>query len=161
MDYYKKTVGPSYSSSWLLNYPNARSIFWRRSPRPPSALSRIIDYSKWGTAAGSGEVKGMLFWEKDIPFLKSLGNEVCRWQTLWQSTDRELPNNLLLALNVCDEDGFPNIYRLLVVACTLPITIAEAEQFFSLIKCIKTCSRSTMEQFSDFAVICTTPRNSR
>ena len=67
----------------------------------------------------------MLFWEKDIPFLNSLGNEVCRWKTLWQSTVRELPNNLLLALNVCDEDAFSNIYRLLVVACTLPITIAE------------------------------------
>ena len=53
------------------------------------------------------EVKGMLYWEKDIPFPKSLGNEVRRWKTLWQSTNRELPNNLL------------------VIACTLPITSAE------------------------------------
>ena len=36
----------SYSSSWLLNHPNARSLFWRRSPRLPSALCRAIDYSK-------------------------------------------------------------------------------------------------------------------
>ena len=40
------------------------------------------------------EVKGMLLLEKDIPFLKFLGDEVRRWKTLWQSTDRELPNNL-------------------------------------------------------------------
>ena len=46
-------------------------------------------------------------------------------ETLWQSKDRELPNNL-----VCDEDAFPNIYRLLVVALTLLITSAKAEQFF-------------------------------
>ena len=45
--------------------------------------------------------------------------------TLWQSKERELPNNL-----VCDEDAFPNIYRLLVVAFTLPITSAKAEHFF-------------------------------
>ena len=32
----------------------------------------------------------MLFWEKNIPFLKSLGNEVREWKTLCQS-DRELP----------------------------------------------------------------------
>ena len=76
----------------------------------------------------------MLFWEKDIPFPKSLGNEVRRWKTLWQSTDRELPNSLLLALGVCNEDAFRNIYRLLVVACTLPITSAEAERSFSLMK---------------------------
>ena len=46
-------------------------------------------------------------------------------ETLWQSKDRELPNNL-----VPDEDAFPNIYRLLVVALTLLITSAKAEQFF-------------------------------
>ena len=66
-----------------------------------------------------GEVEGMLFWEKDNPFPKSPGNEVLRWKTLWQSTDRELPNNLLLALGACDEEAFSNIYRLLVIACTL------------------------------------------
>ena len=106
----------------------------------------------------------------------------------WQSTDRELPNNLILALGqavwigtgslwleearsrllcsrpmmmmmilalgVCDEDAFPNISRLLGIACTLPITSAEAEPSFSLIKSIKTCSRSTMPEdgFSDLAV---------
>ena len=36
------------------------------------------------------EVGGVLSWEKDIPFPKSLGNEVLGWKTLSQSTDREL-----------------------------------------------------------------------
>ena len=101
------------------------------------------------------EVQGMLYWEKDIQFPKSLGNEVRRWKTLWQLSNRELPNNLLLALGACDEDAFSNIHRLLVIACTLPITIAEAERPFSLVKRIKTYSRSTMseERFSDLAVI--------
>ena len=56
------------------------------------------------------EVEGMLFWEKDNPFPKSLRHEILRWQTLWQPTDRELPNNLLLALGACDEDAFPSPY---------------------------------------------------
>ena len=72
--------------------------------------------------------------EKDNPFPKSLGNEVLRWQTLWQPTDSELPDNLLLALGVCDEDAFPNIHRLLVIACTLPITSTEAERSFSVMR---------------------------
>ena len=80
------------------------------------------------------EVEGMLLWEKDNPFPKSLGNEVLKWKTFWQSTDRELPNNLLLALGACDEDAFPNIYCLLVVACTLPITSAEADRLFFMMK---------------------------
>ena len=74
------------------------------------------------------EVKGMLYWEKDIPFPKSLGNEVRMWKTLWQATNMELPNSLLLALGACDEDAFPNIHRLLVIAYTLLITSAEAER---------------------------------
>ena len=101
------------------------------------------------------EVQGMLYWEKDIQFPKSLGNEVRRWKTLWQLSNRELPNNLLLALGACDEDAFSNIHRLLVIACTLPITSSEAERSFSLVKRMKTYSRSTMseERFSDLAVI--------
>ena len=73
------------------------------------------------------EVEGMLFCERDILFPKSLGNEVSRWKTLWQSTDRELPNNLLLALGAYDEDAFPNIHRLLVIVSTLLITSTKAE----------------------------------
>ena len=73
------------------------------------------------------ELEGMLFCEKDILLPKSLGNEVSRWKTLWQSTDRELPNDLLLAHGAWDEDAFLNIHRLLVIACTLLITSTEAE----------------------------------
>ena len=57
------------------------------------------------------ELEGMLFFEKDIPFVNSIGNEVRRWKAVWQSIDRELPDNLLLALGVCDKDAPPNIYR--------------------------------------------------
>ena len=98
---------------------------------------------------------GVLFWENDLPFPKSLGNELRRWQIMWQSAEKELPSNLLLALGACDEDAFPNIHRLLLIACTLPISTAEAERFFSLMKRIKTCTRSTMceERFSDLAII--------
>ena len=85
------------------------------------------------------KVKVALFWEKDISFLKSLGNEVRRWKTLWQSTDRELPNSPFIST---DEGAFPNIYRFLVVTCPLRITSGEAELSFSLMKWIKTCSRS-------------------
>ena len=43
------------------------------------------------------------------------------------ANQEELPNNLLLALGACDEDAFPNIHHLLVIACTLLITSTEAE----------------------------------
>ena len=104
----------------------------------------------------SEATEDLLFWKNDfLPFPKSLENELRRWQTMWQSAEKELPSNFLLALGACDEDAFPNIHRLLLIACTLPISSAEAERSFSLMKRIKTCTRSTMseERFSDLAVI--------
>ena len=99
----------------------------------------------------------MLFRENDFPFPKSLGNELRRWQVMWQSAEKELPSNLLLVLGTCDEHTFPNIHRLLLFffVWTLPISSAEAERSFSLMKRIKTCTRSTMceERFSDLAII--------
>ena len=103
----------------------------------------------------SEATEGMLLWENDLPFLKSLGNELRRWQTMWQSVEKELPSNLLLERAACDADAFPNIHRLLLIACTLPISSTEAERSFSLMKRIKTYTRSTMSEgrFSDLAVI--------
>ena len=74
---------------------------------------------------------------------------------MWQSAEKELPSDLLLALGACDVDAFPNMHHLLPIACSLPISSAEAERSFSLMKRIKTCTRSTMseERFSDLAVI--------
>ena len=72
-----------------------------------------------------------------------------------QSAEKELPNDLLLALGACDVDAFPNIHRRLLISCSLPISSTEAERSFSLMKRIKTCPRSTMseERISDLAVI--------
>ena len=91
-------------------------------------------------------------------------NVVERWNVLWRGTKQELdsghsdtslPDNLLQALGTCDKDSFPNIHCLLVIACTLPISSAEAERSFSLLRKIKSYLRSTMSEecLSDLSVI--------
>ena len=99
----------------------------------------------------------LLYWQEDLPCSMSLVSELRRWQSLWQqgSLSTSIPNNLLLALGSCDADSFPNIHCLLVIACTLPITSAEAERSFSLLRRIKTYMRSTLasEHLSDLAVM--------
>ena len=68
-------------------------------------------------------------------------------KTMWQSAEKEIPNNLLLALGVCDEPAFPNT-SLHAPYANLPINSA-----LRFMKGIKTCSRSTFaeERFSDLA----------
>ena len=104
----------------------------------------------------------LLKWEIDLPFPKSLPSELRRWEGLWRAKmllnkDKEqmIPNNLVQALSACDIDSFPNVHHLLLIGCTLPISSAEAECSFSLMKRIKTCTRSIMieQRLSDLAII--------
>ena len=91
-----------------------------------------------------------------MPFPASLPNELLRWQDLWKSKEKDrLPSNLLQTLGVCDSDTFPNIHALLIIGCTLPISSAEAGRSFSLLRRLKTYTRSTMgeERMSDLAAI--------
>ena len=112
----------------------------------------------------SDNLQGMLYWERDLPFPRSLANELVRWHALWRRKESErqasgesssIPENLLHTLGSCDIDAFPNIHSLLMVACTLPITSAEAECSFSLMRRLKTFVRSTMTEgrLSDLATI--------
>ena len=82
----------SYSSSWLLNHPNVRPIF-DQDLHACNLLGLVESIIVYQALQLDDEVGGMLFWE--IPFPKSLGNEVLGWKTLWQSTDRELAMKML------------------------------------------------------------------
>ena len=63
--------------------------------------------------------------------------------------------NLLMALGACDSRLYPNVHRLLLIACTLPITSAEAETSYFLLRRLKTYTRSTMaeERLAHLSVI--------
>ena len=117
----------------------------------------------------SDYIEDLMKWQGDLPFPKSLPNELRRWQCLWNSKQSELvskdregrknadiiPGDFLQTLAACDTDSFPNIHCLLLIGCTLPITSSEAERSFSLLRRLKTYSRSVMteERLSDLAVI--------
>ena len=82
----------------------------------------------------SDHLDDFLYWKEDLPCSASLASELRQWQSLWQQEGQNVasvPSNLLLALGSCDIDSFSNIHSLLVMACTLPITSAEAEVFLT------------------------------
>ena len=69
-------------------------------------------------------------------------------QYLWPAKNQKganLPHNFPSFCS-CDADAFSNVHRLLLIACTLPITSAEAECFFSMTRRKKTNARSTMSE---------------
>ena len=51
--------------------------------------------------------------------------------------ETHLPDNPLQAIGACDKDSFPNIQSLPVIACTLPISNAEAERSRKVISLLR------------------------
>ena len=82
-----------------------------------------------------------MFWKEELPTPKSLAGELRRWKRLWSNDDPQsqpVPSNFVQALASCDAESYRNIYNLLIIGCTLPITSAEAERTFSLLRRVKT-----------------------
>ena len=101
--------------------------------------------------------KHFTFWNPDLLTPISLAGELERWKRFWSNMEdsETIPSNFIKALAACDADSYQNIHCLLLIGCTLPITSAEAERIFSLLRRIKTYTRSTLieEHFSDMAMI--------
>lgn len=63
-------------------------------------------------------------YKADLPSPQLLSTEFNRWKIKFMSIPQDQrPSTLQEALQCCDEDDFPNIFILLVIACTLPVTI--------------------------------------
>ena len=85
------------------------------------------------------------FYYDDIPNPAVIVTEFSSWRRKWLK-ESNLPSTLRTTLQQCDKDFYPNIHRLLSIACTLPVTSCENERANSTLKNIKTALRSTMGQ---------------
>ena len=64
-----------------------------------------------------------------------MDQEAMLWKQKWvQCFPEERPDSLGAALQQCDEERFPNIFRLLKIGCTLPITSCTYERSFSTLR---------------------------
>ena len=65
----------------------------------------------------------------------------CKWSVC---SLIEGPDTLASALISCDEELFPNIFRLMKIGCTLPITSCTCERSFSTLRRLRNWLRSSM-----------------
>jgi hypothetical protein len=85
----------------------------------------------------------LLRWSCDMPYPSSLGTELREFRRFWSSTTENLPTTLRETMIRTDGDSFPNVSRLLRVACTLPVTSVESERSFSAMRRTFNFLRST------------------
>jgi len=61
-------------------------------------------------------------------------------------SDEVIKSNALDAIKHCDPIIFPNIFILLKILCTLPVSTATPERTFSSLKRVKTYLRNSMKE---------------
>ena len=81
----------------------------------------------------------------DLPSPQLFPAEFRRWRIKY-AEEEELAGSCATALKQCDEDAFPNIFPLLKILSTLPVTSCECERSFSAMRRLNTYMRCTMSE---------------
>ena len=58
----------------------------------------------------------------------------------------ERPSSCAKAIKVCDKESFPNVFILLQIACTLPVTSCECERSASALRRLRNFMRASMTE---------------
>ena len=81
----------------------------------------------------------------DLPNPNITDQELRRWKKKWMDVKPDdLPDSLAKSIKVCDKLRFPNIFILIKIGCTLPVTSAECERSFLAMRRLRTWLRSSM-----------------
>ena len=92
----------------------------------------------------------------DLPNPDVVDLELQLWKRKWLDvTEEHRPDSLAKAIKECDKLKFPNVFTLIKIGCTLPVTSAECERSFSAMRRLRTWLRSTMksERLSALAIM--------
>jgi len=73
--------------------------------------------------------------------------EIKMWKYVLKRTEEDQkPKTVIQFLQFCDEDLFPNIYKLIKILCILPVTTCTSERSFSSLRNLKTYLRNTISE---------------
>ena len=85
-------------------------------------------------------------YEDDIPNPEAIKIEILTWRLRFMNQEPEnIPTTIAGALKVIDKMYFPNLFELLKLVATFPITSCECERSFSTFRRLKTWFKSSME----------------
>ncbi|XP_051528113.1 52 kDa repressor of the inhibitor of the protein kinase-like [Myxocyprinus asiaticus] len=89
--------------------------------------------------------EAVLLYQDDLPSPELIDQELKCWKLKWQNKSSEQrPTSCAEAINKCDVLIYPNVFKLLKIACTLPVTSCECERSASTLRRLNTFMRSSM-----------------
>ena len=86
---------------------------------------------------------------EDIPNISGLPAELELWQRLWSEKNKngeEIPDRISTTLKAADKDAYPNVFAILKVLATIPVTTCSCERSISALRNLKNYLRSTIGQ---------------
>ena len=82
----------------------------------------------------------------DLPNPDIVDQELLLWKNKWSSTSAESrPSTLAESVKKCDEKRFPNVFVLLKIGSTLPVTSCDGERSFSAMRRLRHWLRRSMK----------------
>ena len=102
------------------------------------------------------DISSILEEYEDLIDIDVVDQELLLWQRKWLAVAfKDRPDTLAKAIKKCDEERFPNLFVLLKITCTFPITLAECERSFSAMGRLRTWLRKSMkmERLGSVAII--------
>ena len=85
-------------------------------------------------------------YRNDLPNPDIIDQELLLWKNKWSSTSAESrPSTLAESVKKCDEKRFPNVFVLLKIGSTLPVTYCEGERSFSAMRRLRHWLRRSMK----------------
>ena len=93
------------------------------------------------------DIEGLIDqYSDDLPNPDIIDLELKSWKMKWSEVEKEdRPASLAKAIKYCDKLKFPNVFVLIKIGCTLPVTSAECERSFSAMRRLRSGLRSTMK----------------
>ena len=86
-------------------------------------------------------------YKKDHPQPELLKAKALRWKVLWRRKDaEEIPETCVQTLKACSKFEFPNIFIIMKIICTTPVTSCECERSASVVRRLHTYNRACMNQ---------------
>ncbi|XP_047138941.2 52 kDa repressor of the inhibitor of the protein kinase-like [Hydra vulgaris] len=85
-------------------------------------------------------------YEDELPEPRYIMTELNMWEAYWRSFKNSLPTTLTKLLPFIDRITFPNIFTLIQILATIPVTTCTCERSISVIRHLKTYLRNTMSQ---------------
>ena len=151
-DYFKQTVAIPFLD-YLISSLTSR---FDKHTKQVAALQGLLPCYITSGSSFDDIAPTITFYAEDLPYTDIIDEELHHWKSMWLKVPREnRPKTLSETLKECSPSTLPNIYTLLKLFATLPLSSCSCERSGSTLRRLHTYLRSTQteERLSALALI--------